>query len=155
LFQPRSRATPGVAGWAGSRPVRVANAAADQLQRDVLGLVVEAVSVYVQTGGRLEDETWDLVKTIADHVGDAADEPSNGIWEAGSLPAWSAPTWGAGSHSTGRSGSLGGGGRSPAAGGGGRLAANSANGCSQRSAPTAGSPRRTTAKGRTATRRRS
>ncbi len=71
----------GVAGWAASRPVRVGNGAADQLQYDALGLVVEAVSVYVQTGGRLDEETWHLVRTIADQVAKEPARPSSGIWE--------------------------------------------------------------------------
>jgi hypothetical protein len=78
---PEERDVDCVDGWAGSRPVRVGNAAAGQVQLDVLGLVVEAVSVHVQTGGHLDDGTWDLVCRIADYVADAPDEPTNGIWE--------------------------------------------------------------------------
>ena len=78
---PEEKEVAGVAGWAGSRPVRVGNAAGGQLQFDVLGLVVEAVSVYLQTGGRLDDGTWELVQRIADHLVDAPEEESNGIWE--------------------------------------------------------------------------
>ncbi len=78
---PDERVVAGVTGWAGSRPVRVGNAAAGQVQFDVLGLVVEAVSVYVQTGGRLDDGTWDLVRRIADYVVDVPEDVSNGIWE--------------------------------------------------------------------------
>ena len=81
---PDERVQPGVAGWAGSTPVRVGNAAKDQVQYDGLGLLVEAVSVYVQTDGRLDAATWRLVRELADSV--AAEEtgqpqPSNGIWE--------------------------------------------------------------------------
>ncbi len=74
-----------VSGWAGSRPVRVGNAAAGQLQYDALGMLVEAVSVYLQTGGSLDDETWDMVRGIADHLAAEDDRQgvpvSNGIWE--------------------------------------------------------------------------
>lgn len=82
---PEERDVPGVAGWAGSQPIRVGNAAAGQVQYDALGLLIEAVSVNLQTGGTLDDETWDLVRKVADHL--AAEEdaggvpPSNGIWE--------------------------------------------------------------------------
>lgn len=78
---PEEREVHDVAGWAGSRPVRVGNAAADQVQYDSLGLVVEAVSVYLQTGGSLHDQTWDLVSAIADKVAVEDDPTSNGIWE--------------------------------------------------------------------------
>lgn len=68
-------------GWAGSRPVRLGNAAGDQVQNDAAGMLVQAVSVYVQTGGRLSAPTWDLVRHAADHLADAPREPTNGIWE--------------------------------------------------------------------------
>src|SRR5918998_4063505 len=42
---PDERVQPGVAGWAGSTPVRVGNAARTRVQYDGLGLLVEAVSV--------------------------------------------------------------------------------------------------------------
>jgi hypothetical protein len=81
---PAEREVPGVAGWAGSRPVRVGNAARDQVQYDTLGLLVEAVSVHVRAGSRLDRPTWRLVRDVADLVaGSDPDEPqpSNGIWE--------------------------------------------------------------------------
>jgi hypothetical protein len=84
---PDEREIGGVAGWAGSRPVRVGNGARGQLQLDVLGLIVEAVSVYLQTGGRLDEGTWELVTTIADHLVDPPEEESNGIWELRE-PGW-------------------------------------------------------------------
>ncbi len=73
-----------VAGWAGSRPIRVGNGAAEQRQYDAIGLLVEAVSVYLQVGGTLDGRTWSLVSRLADET--AADDPnsaqrSNGIWE--------------------------------------------------------------------------
>ncbi len=78
---PDEREVPGVRGWAGSRPVRVGNAAGDQLQFDALGLAVEAISVHLQTGGRLDPKSWALVRRIADHVVEHNGEPSAGIWE--------------------------------------------------------------------------
>ncbi len=44
---------------------------------------MDAVSVYVQVGGRLDQDTWRLVVRLADEV--SADEPEvakdgNGIW---------------------------------------------------------------------------
>ncbi len=78
---PPEQEVEGVAGWGGARPVRVGNGAATQLQYDALGLVVEAVSVFLQTGGRLDEETWRLVRTIADEVAAEPARPSSGIWE--------------------------------------------------------------------------
>ncbi len=81
---PRERTVTGVAGWAGSRPVRVGNGASGQRQYDSLGLFAEAVSVHVQAGGELDDRTWALVRRLADEISrEAPDEVrlSNGIWE--------------------------------------------------------------------------
>ena len=78
---PDEETVDGVEGWGGSLPIRVGNGASGQLQYDAWGLVVEAISVHLQTGGSLDDATWSLVRTLADRI--AADEPeaSAGIWE--------------------------------------------------------------------------
>ena len=78
---PEEREVDGVAGWAGSRPVRVGNDAADQIQHDSVGLLLEGVSVYLQTGGSLGDETWRLVQAAADRAASAERGPTSGIWE--------------------------------------------------------------------------
>jgi GH15 family glucan-1,4-alpha-glucosidase len=118
---PEPRAVPGVSGWAASRPVRIGNAAHHQRQYDALGLFVEAISVYVQVGGRLDAATWQLVTRLADGV--AGDEPdrvknSNGIWEFERLDRWSTATSAAGWYSTAPCGSHAAGGPGPADGGG-------------------------------------
>jgi len=72
----------GVAGWANSLPVRAGNDAATQTQYDALGMLVEAVSVYLQSGGVLSSQVWDLVRGIADICAGAdPEEATNGIWE--------------------------------------------------------------------------
>ena len=78
---PAERTVGGIEGWGGSRPVRVGNDAGGQLQYDAWGLVVEAVSVHLQTGGALDPATWSLVRTLADRVAAEEPEPSSGIWE--------------------------------------------------------------------------
>ncbi len=47
---------------------------------DALGLLLEAVSVYLQTGGSLDSATWDLVYAVAEHVIEHDDPCTNGIW---------------------------------------------------------------------------
>ncbi len=69
------------AGWAGSQPVRVGNGARDQVQYDGLGLLIQGISVYLQTGGSLDQATWDLVRSTADELAGDVDELTNGIWE--------------------------------------------------------------------------
>ncbi|MEJ7844398.1 MAG: glycoside hydrolase family 15 protein [Acidimicrobiales bacterium] len=78
---PPERTIEGVRGWGASAPVRVGNAAADQVQYDAWGFVLEAVSVHLQTGGSLDDRTWQLVCAIAERTAAADFEPTNGIWE--------------------------------------------------------------------------
>jgi len=79
---PAEREIPDVAGWAGSQPIRVGNEAADQIQYDALGLIVEAISVYLQTRGRLSKDTWNLVRSIADDLSeDGLERRTSGIWE--------------------------------------------------------------------------
>ena len=82
---PAERDVDGVAGWGGVRPVRVGNGARGQVQHDALGLLVEAVAVALQTGGRVDDATWQVVRRIADGLSDLVledrVEPSSGVWE--------------------------------------------------------------------------
>lgn len=61
--------------------MRIGNDARDQIQYDALGLLVQAISVYLQTGGSLDAATWDLVKSIADELSGEVQAKTNGIWE--------------------------------------------------------------------------
>lgn len=70
-----------MAGWAGSQPVRVGNDAGGQVQHDALGLLLEGISVHLQTGGRLDDDSWRLVRAAADRAASADRRPTSGIWE--------------------------------------------------------------------------
>ncbi len=78
---PDEREVAGVAGWAGSSPVRVGNAAGTQVQYDALGMLVESVSVFLQAGGALGDDVWAVVCDIADRLADPVAEKTSGIWE--------------------------------------------------------------------------
>ncbi|HEV2760005.1 MAG TPA: glycoside hydrolase family 15 protein, partial [Acidimicrobiales bacterium] len=71
----------GLAGWAGSLPIRVGNTARDQVQHDALGLVLEGISVHLQTGATLDDDTWSLIRSAADRAASAPRSPTSGIWE--------------------------------------------------------------------------
>ncbi|MDP9386477.1 MAG: glycoside hydrolase family 15 protein [Actinomycetota bacterium] len=70
-----------VAGWGGSRPVRVGNDARDQVQYDALGLLIQGIGVYLQTGGSLDEATWSLVRSVADDAARVSHSHTNGIWE--------------------------------------------------------------------------
>lgn len=68
-------------GYASSRPVRVGNGAANQVQLDVFGPIVELVWQLAQRGAPLSVEHWRLVKAMADAVKSRWQEPDHGIWE--------------------------------------------------------------------------
>lgn len=78
------KAAPGVvhldlAGYAGSRPVRIGNGANRQLQLDGFANVLLAAKlIYARHDTR---EHWDTVRRIADFLVDHWSEPDYGIWE--------------------------------------------------------------------------
>ena len=70
-----------LAGYEGSKPVRVGNAAADQLQLDVYGEVMDAL--YQGRQGKLQRDktTWGLQLALLRHLERAWRQPDDGIWE--------------------------------------------------------------------------
>ncbi len=70
-----------LSGYAGSRPVRVGNAASRQLQLDVFGPVVELIHELVVWGAPLSAEHWRLVQAMVEAVRARWREPDHGIWE--------------------------------------------------------------------------
>jgi GH15 family glucan-1,4-alpha-glucosidase len=74
-------------GHLGSRPVRIRNAAATQLQLDGYGELVEAVAEMCRRGRRLARETQSLLREIGGFVCDHWREPDQGIWEPREPPS--------------------------------------------------------------------
>ncbi|QXC62195.1 hypothetical protein KSP35_05135 [Aquihabitans sp. G128] len=77
---PSERELVGRSGWRGSRPVRLGNGAAGQVQHDVLGLVLESMVAFDDAGDGLTAAHWSIVRAFAEralHV----PGPTNGIWE--------------------------------------------------------------------------
>lgn len=68
-------------GYAGSRPVRVGNAASSQLQLDMYGEVIDATFQLAQALGGLDRETQRLLRTFGDYVCAHWQLPDQGIWE--------------------------------------------------------------------------
>jgi len=80
-------------GYAGSRPVRVGNAANVQVQLDVFGPVVQLIADLchrrVANGVRdaLTDADWNLVSEMVFAVESRWVEPDHGIWRSAAIPA--------------------------------------------------------------------
>jgi GH15 family glucan-1,4-alpha-glucosidase len=70
-----------LAGYEGSRPVRVGNAAAEQLQLDVYGELMDSFHAARRAGIDTTEEAWRLERRIVDFVCDNWQEPDEGIWE--------------------------------------------------------------------------
>ena len=68
-------------GYAGSRPVRIGNAASTQRQLDVFGEVADAM-YHARRGGLGPSAAgWAVQRTITNHLETIWDEPDEGIWE--------------------------------------------------------------------------
>ncbi|MDQ6649454.1 MAG: glycoside hydrolase family 15 protein [Actinomycetota bacterium] len=72
---------PWLAGYEGSAPVRVGNAAADQLQLDVWGEVLDGLSLTRNALLHAPDDSWDIQVALMEHLEGAWDQPDNGLWE--------------------------------------------------------------------------
>jgi GH15 family glucan-1,4-alpha-glucosidase len=74
-----------IAGYRGSRPVRIGNGAAAQAQLDVPGEVIELATSLANTAA-LPAELATAVPVLADWLVHHWTEPDNGIWEIRGLP---------------------------------------------------------------------
>jgi GH15 family glucan-1,4-alpha-glucosidase len=70
-----------LSGFENSKPVRVGNAAADQLQLDVFGEVMDALYQGCAAGLDTSFDTWPLQRALIDHLETIWDQPDDGLWE--------------------------------------------------------------------------
>lgn len=68
-------------GFRGSRPVRVGNAAREQIQLDTVGALVDAAHLYERFGGSLTLRSWRKLRSVVEYARTMMDEPDHGIWE--------------------------------------------------------------------------
>jgi len=68
-------------GWRGSRPVRIGNGAADQLQLDIYGEAMDAFLLADTKGVRITHQGWLEMADFIDWLCEHWDQPDDGIWE--------------------------------------------------------------------------
>jgi len=68
-------------GYEGSKPVRLGNAAVDQLQLDVYGEVIDTLHSALCSGIPMERHVWSLLRMLVSFVQEHWDEPDEGLWE--------------------------------------------------------------------------
>jgi GH15 family glucan-1,4-alpha-glucosidase len=73
-------------GYEDSLPVRVGNAAAEQLQLDVFGEVMDALYQGCKAGLAMHDVAWGLQRALLAHLEKVWIEPDAGIWEVRGPP---------------------------------------------------------------------
>ncbi len=70
-----------LAGYRKSAPVRIGNAAAQQVQLDVFGPIVGLIHDLAEAGAAMSPDHWRLVEAMATAVERTWHEPDHGIWE--------------------------------------------------------------------------
>jgi GH15 family glucan-1,4-alpha-glucosidase len=68
-------------GWRGSRPVRIGNGAADQLQLDIYGELLDSAYLGDVNGMPAYHQGWQQVATLMDWLCEHWDQPDEGVWE--------------------------------------------------------------------------
>ncbi|XAS66902.1 glycoside hydrolase family 15 protein [Micrococcaceae bacterium Sec5.7] len=72
---------PWLAGYENSAPVRIGNGAAEQLQLDVWGEVLDGLSLTRNSLLKHTDEAWDVQVALMQHLEGIWNQPDNGLWE--------------------------------------------------------------------------
>ncbi|MBS0644919.1 MAG: glycoside hydrolase family 15 protein [Proteobacteria bacterium] len=68
-------------GYEASSPVRIGNAAADQLQLDVYGEVADALHLARKGALAPSEAAWQLETTLTNHLEEVWSQPDEGLWE--------------------------------------------------------------------------
>ncbi|MEV0587751.1 glycoside hydrolase family 15 protein [Nonomuraea sp. NPDC050310] len=68
-------------GYENSRPVRIGNAAVNQLQLDVYGEVMSCLYLSRTSGLAADDRAWAIQRQLIAYVEEHWDEPDEGLWE--------------------------------------------------------------------------
>lgn len=68
-------------GYQESRPVRIGNAASEQLQLDIYGELLDSVCIYDRHGEPISYDFWTKITTLIEWVCKNWKKPDDGIWE--------------------------------------------------------------------------
>jgi GH15 family glucan-1,4-alpha-glucosidase len=69
-------------GYRGSRPVRIGNGAATQVQMDIFGEAMDSIYFASTHGLDVGHRNWLAIKDMVDWLADNWDQPGEGIWES-------------------------------------------------------------------------
>ncbi|MGR6963171.1 glycoside hydrolase family 15 protein [Geodermatophilus sp. URMC 61] len=72
---------PHLEGYEGASPVRIGNGAAEQLQLDIYGELIDSVYLYDKWAEPISSDAWEGLCGLVDWVCDHWDQPDEGIWE--------------------------------------------------------------------------
>ena len=79
---PPSEVTDGaLSGYRNSAPVRWYNGAAEQVQHDVYGEIIDCAYLWALGGGTIDAPLWEQLHKLIERARDAWREPDQGIWE--------------------------------------------------------------------------
>ena len=70
-----------LSGYRDSKPVRVGNAAVDQLQLDIYGEIIDSVYLFNKYGPGISNDAWRDVTDVVDWVVENWDREDAGMWE--------------------------------------------------------------------------
>ncbi|GAB3538087.1 glycoside hydrolase family 15 protein [Noviherbaspirillum agri] len=73
-------------GYRGSKPVRIGNCAARQVQLDVYGELLEMAWEWHAKGHRTEPDYWDFLIDVVNLVCQRWQDPDHGLWEVRDVP---------------------------------------------------------------------
>jgi GH15 family glucan-1,4-alpha-glucosidase len=81
---PEERVAECLSGYRGMGPVRVGNAASDQLQHDIYGeavLTAEPMFLSAKSGARADERIFERLEKFGEHAAKLFDVPDAGLWE--------------------------------------------------------------------------
>jgi GH15 family glucan-1,4-alpha-glucosidase len=76
----------GYSGYRSSVPVRWGNGAADQIQHDVYGEILDCAYQFGKYHGSIEPKLWERLKKLIVAAGNTCHTPDHGIWEVRTSP---------------------------------------------------------------------